>query len=1003
MVSNGVTYVVAVGAKAGFSLYTFNNDQAGPSTCYGGCAANWPAYTIANASNLKAPAGVNLGTSVRTDGSIQVTLNNEPLYYYSGDQKAGDTNGQGLGGVWFLADVPSASSAASVSSTASSTVSNSSSSVVSAGNFGIDAAQMLYHVDGGQTGGWAYLCLDGNCSTATKVGNRYQRQISIAVGSTHTIEFKVQDNATGQCLSGVQTVTYVAGGVTAPTVCLIPDVTAPSIPTTLKATSKNGNAASLTWTASTDNRGVTKYDIYRNAVVVGSSTSNGYIDSGLSGQTTYSYLVRACDAVGNCSAQSTAYSHTTPIYQVDTTPPIVPTGLVSSNLTDTGTTISWTASTDALGNVVKYNVTQGSTLIASTQSTSFTTANLASGSTYSFTVNACDDAGNCSAQSATLSVTTSVTPIKVDTTTNSNTHHDVGPSPRPNPPDALATPINGASTTEYGFAFDINGSQLSWRWGSSIVKSGGDSSLEMWCSSDGDLTFKKSVLNGGTLTIPCAGSYNYFFRYMGAYPLNNNLATQWIYTGKFTTAGARIDVKAYPSFTDGSANWMRWRHPITNDGITAAVLDAQHNSSQLRYADRYTVWVDDKPGNVLLTPKIHPYNGTETPSYIGLARVESMRSGNSGPNGQQYYANERSVPLNSVLISDENTRKQAWGNLFSYGQVIPFEITAVAGGLSSQTYNDLSYYTIGLGWGNYGDPRLTPAGKAGTTMFFSDSGQFSALEYNAEFTQPLVTLSTEDQVDEFILGHHIFHGIDPTKKGSSLFDDPAVQIGKFTCGHCHFRDGRGSEVIQTPRGPRIAPPVYGIGLLQAIEGRTAGFGWNGQDATIKSRIQNALIEDHGIKVAALPQRAFDLIDVYVESLTVPNRNPNSYDLPGVAHGEALFGQVGCSNCHTPIQHTKNDSLTPSQVRSLTIRPYTDMKTWAMNGGTFRTPPLWGLGNNLDLLKRNGRAVMFLHDGSATTVDGAIQKHDNSGASVRTSYNALSPSDRTDLVNFVLTL
>lgn len=95
-----------VTGKDGLSLYVFTKDTtAGQSACSGDCATNWPPLTVAAASDVTAGAGVTgaLGTITRADGSLQVTLGGMPLYYFKGDAAAGDTNGQGLNGVWYLA------------------------------------------------------------------------------------------------------------------------------------------------------------------------------------------------------------------------------------------------------------------------------------------------------------------------------------------------------------------------------------------------------------------------------------------------------------------------------------------------------------------------------------------------------------------------------------------------------------------------------------------------------------------------------------------------------------------------------------------------------------------------------------------------------------------------------------------------------------------------------------------------------------------------------------
>jgi predicted lipoprotein with Yx(FWY)xxD motif len=89
----------------GMSLYLFTNDtqNSGASTCADDCLAEWPALTTDG--DPAAGEGVDaslLGTIKRDDGSTQVTYNGWPLYYFADDTAAGDTNGQGLGDVWFL-------------------------------------------------------------------------------------------------------------------------------------------------------------------------------------------------------------------------------------------------------------------------------------------------------------------------------------------------------------------------------------------------------------------------------------------------------------------------------------------------------------------------------------------------------------------------------------------------------------------------------------------------------------------------------------------------------------------------------------------------------------------------------------------------------------------------------------------------------------------------------------------------------------------------------------
>ena len=593
----------------------------------------------------------------------------------------------------------------------------------------------------------------------------------------------------------------------------------------------------------------------------------------------------------------------------------------------------------------------------------------------------------------------------LDFTTNSQNDGRVGPPPRPNPPEAIPTPTNGATPTRFGFAFDIADNRLTWRWGPSIVKAEGDSGLEMHCSQDNNRTFTKVAIENGTATIPCSGTYTYFFRYLHrSHSLNDDPAHRWIFTALFTTA-SRVDPTAYPSFTDGSANWMRWRHPISHDGTTAAVSDAVHNAGRLRNLDRYNLWIEDSPGNVQFNHDIR-----------NVLRNEAMRGQcRDFPNPCQVWTNANGNPTGGPNSQQSFVVNQnpGMGNNFSYGQIIQFEITASTGNGTAQTYNDFSYYTVGCGWcGGYGDPRLKVAGRAGTTMVLPDApAPFSLFEYNATFTQPLRTLHSEPMIDDWIVGHHLFHGIDPNKHPRESTDPTTglfngaphddVKIGERTCGDCHFRDGRGSEIVSTPKGLRLPPPTYGVGLLEAIEGREAGFGWNGDAPTVAAQVRNALINDHKVNPDEMPAKVVELITTYTELLTVPARNPGVYDRAGVADGDILFSEIGCADCHTPVQRTA--STQPTHLRDLILRPYTDMKVWSVNGGRYRTPPLWGIGHNLVILRKNNRAILYMHDGAATSIDEAISQHSGDAAQARGAYNALSASQKQSIVSFVESL
>ena len=88
----------------GMTLYYFTKDKANTSACTGGCASAWPPL-LATGSAAPTSATQLSGTLTAFDGANghQVEYNGHPLYTYGGDSAPGDTNGEGVGGVWFVA------------------------------------------------------------------------------------------------------------------------------------------------------------------------------------------------------------------------------------------------------------------------------------------------------------------------------------------------------------------------------------------------------------------------------------------------------------------------------------------------------------------------------------------------------------------------------------------------------------------------------------------------------------------------------------------------------------------------------------------------------------------------------------------------------------------------------------------------------------------------------------------------------------------------------------
>ncbi|WP_423802973.1 fibronectin type III domain-containing protein [Paenibacillus dendrobii] len=187
------------------------------------------------------------------------------------------------------------------------------------------------------------------------------------------------------------------------------DQQAPTAPSNLRSTAVTSSSIALAWNASTDNVGVTGYDVYQGSAVVGSVSGStlAFTHTGLAADTTYSYTVKAKDAAGNVSAASSALSVKTSTSGggADTQAPTMPTNLAVTGVTTSSVSLSWTASTDNVG-VTGYNVYQGTTQVMTVTGTSATVTGLTAGTAYTFKVEAKDAAGNVSPQSAAVTATT---------------------------------------------------------------------------------------------------------------------------------------------------------------------------------------------------------------------------------------------------------------------------------------------------------------------------------------------------------------------------------------------------------------------------------------------------------------------------------------------------------------------------------------------------------------------------------------------------------------------
>jgi len=247
------------------------------------------------------------------------------------------------------------------------------------------------------------------------------------------------------------------------------DVQAPTAPTGLVASNVTGTSATISWTASHDDVAVTGYDVYRGTTKVGSSTTTSFSDTGLTPGTAYSYTVRAKDAAGNVSAPSSALTVTTTTTPVqDTQAPTAPTGLTAGTVTETSVALSWTASTDNV-KVTGYDVYRGTTKVGSSTGTTYTDTGLTAGTAYSYTVRAKDAAGNVSAPSSALAVTTK-SPVTTGTcsVTYNASSWNTGFTTSVKVTNTGTTALNGW-TLKFTFA---NGQQVTQGWSADWSQSG---------------------------------------------------------------------------------------------------------------------------------------------------------------------------------------------------------------------------------------------------------------------------------------------------------------------------------------------------------------------------------------------------------------------------------------------------------------------------------------------------------------------------------------------------
>ncbi len=194
------------------------------------------------------------------------------------------------------------------------------------------------------------------------------------------------------------------------------DTIPPATPLGLTASAASCSQIDLSWIPSTDTggSGLNGYKLYRNGALLKfvPAPTTTTTDIGLGPSTTYSYQISAVDNAGNESAKSNVASATTPACP-DTTPPSVPSGLSATATSFSQIDLSWNPSTDTGGSGLNgYRIYRNGVFLKSVLSpaTSAADTGLSETTTYSYAVSAIDYAGNESARSTTVPVTTPACP-----------------------------------------------------------------------------------------------------------------------------------------------------------------------------------------------------------------------------------------------------------------------------------------------------------------------------------------------------------------------------------------------------------------------------------------------------------------------------------------------------------------------------------------------------------------------------------------------------------------
>ena len=180
------------------------------------------------------------------------------------------------------------------------------------------------------------------------------------------------------------------------------DTEAPTTPTNVTLSNIGLNSIDVSWDASTDNKGVTGYNVFIDGVLKAQTTNTNTTFSNLETNTSYNFTVVAKDLINNMSATSTIVNGQT---LQDTEAPTVPTNLVVSEETDSSFKVTWTASTDNNA-ISSYEIYVDNTLNNTSANNVYTVTGLSTSTTYAVEIVAIDIDNNKSTKSATVNATT---------------------------------------------------------------------------------------------------------------------------------------------------------------------------------------------------------------------------------------------------------------------------------------------------------------------------------------------------------------------------------------------------------------------------------------------------------------------------------------------------------------------------------------------------------------------------------------------------------------------